>query len=76
MQIATPFYSSRVSFRLKSRNGRYAAYTNIIGIYPEAFDALGYKLSDGTSFADSKKDYSMVRRQCGVFLPGYQEKTQ
>ena len=60
VQIATPFYSSRVSFRLKSRNGRYAAYTNIIGIYPEAFDALGYKLSDGTSFADSKKDYSMV----------------
>lgn len=55
VQIATPFYSSRVSFRLKSRNGRYAAYTNIIGIYPEAFDALGYKLSDGTSFADSKR---------------------
>ena len=60
VQIATPFYSSRVSFRLKSRNGRYAAYTNIIGIYPDAFEALGYKLSDGTSFADSKKDYSMV----------------
>ena len=43
VQIATPFYNSRVSFRLKSRNGRYTAYTNIIGIYPEAFDALGYK---------------------------------
>lgn len=60
VQIATPFYSSRVSFRLKSRNGRYAAYVNIIGIYPDAFEALGYKLSDGTSFADSKKDYGMV----------------
>ena len=60
VQIATPFYSSRVSLRLKSRNGRYAAYTNIIGIYPDAFEALGYKLSDGTSFAESKKDYSMV----------------
>ena len=60
VQIATPFYSSRVSFRLKSRNGRYAAYTNIVGIYPDAFEALGYKLSDGTSFADSKKDYGMV----------------
>ena len=57
VQIATPFYSSRVSFRLKSRNGRYAAYTNI---YPDAFEALGYKLSDGTSFAESKKDYGMV----------------
>ncbi len=38
VQIATPFYSSRVSFRLKSRNGRYAAYTNIIGIYPDYVD--------------------------------------
>lgn len=60
VQIATPFYNSRVSFRLKSRNGRYDAYTQIIGIYAEAFDALGYQLDSGTSFADSNKDYSMV----------------
>lgn len=60
VQIATPFYNSRVGFRLKSRNGRYDAYAQIIGIYAEAFDALGYQLDSGTSFADSKKDYSMV----------------
>ena len=60
VQIATPFYNSRVSFRLKSRNGRYDAYTQIIGIYAEAFDALGYSLDEGSSFADSNKDYSMV----------------
>lgn len=61
VQIATPFYQNyEFNFRLKSRNGRYDAYTQIIGIYPEAFEALGYQLSEGTSFADSNKDYSMV----------------
>ena len=61
VQIATPFYQNyELNFRLKSRNGRYDSYTQIIGIYPEAFEALGYQLSEGTSFADSNKDYSMV----------------
>ena len=61
VQIATPFYQNyEFNFRLKSRNGRYDSYTQIIGIYPEAFEALGYQLSEGTSFADSNKDYSMV----------------
>ena len=61
VQIATPFYQNyEFNFRLKSRNGRYDSYTQIIGIYPEAFEALGYQLSEGTSFADSSKDYSMV----------------
>ena len=61
VQIATPFYQNyELNFRLKSRNGRYDSYTQIIGIYPEAFEALGYQLSEGTSFADSSKDYSMV----------------
>ena len=61
VQIATPFYQNyEFNFRLKSRNGRYDSYTQIIGIYPEAFEALGYPLSEGTSFADSSKDYSMV----------------
>ena len=61
VQSATPFYQNyELNFRLKSRNGRYDSYTQIIGIYPEAFEALGYQLSEGTSFADSNKDYSMV----------------
>ena len=61
VQIATPFYQNyEFNFRLKSRNGRYDSYAQIIGIYPEAFEALGYQLSEGTSFADSSKDYSMV----------------
>ena len=61
VQIATPFYQNyEFNFRLKSRNGRYDSYTQIIGIYPEALEALGYQLSEGTSFADSNKDYSMV----------------
>ena len=61
VQIATPFYQNyEFNFRLKSRNGRYDSYTQIIGIYPEAFEALGYQLSEGTSFADSNKDHSMV----------------
>ena len=61
VQIATPFYQNyEFNFRLKSRNGRYDSNTQIIGIYPEAFEALGYQLSEGTSFADSNKDYSMV----------------
>lgn len=64
VEIATPFYQNwRVNFRLKSRNGRYDAYINMIGIYPEAFDALGYELAEGVSFAESNRDYPMVAGQ-------------
>lgn len=61
VEIATPFYQSwDANFQLKSKNGRYEGYTQIIGIYPEAFSALGYELAEGNALGESSRPYSMV----------------
>lgn len=60
VDIATPFYNAQISLQLKSKNGRYVAYSQIIGVYPEALSKLGYELSSGDYLAAGDKEYSMV----------------
>lgn len=60
VDIATPYYNAQINLQLKSKNGRYQASCQIIGIYPEALGKLGYELSDGTYLSDGDKEYSMV----------------
>ncbi|MEG0753177.1 MAG: ABC transporter permease [Angelakisella sp.] len=61
VEIATPFYQPRdLPMEIKTKNGRYSAYTNLYGVYPEALEKMGFKLQSGQYLKDGDKEYSMV----------------
>lgn len=63
---ATPFYSPQY-FDGKitaGRNGRYTAYVyNMVGVYPDAMEKLGYELIEGTWDDAFSEPYSIVAGQ-------------
>ena len=61
VDIATPFYEVwDPSFQYKTKDGRYQAWGNIYGVYPQALEKLGYKLKEGEYLRDGDREYSVV----------------
>lgn len=61
VDIVTPFYEVwDPSFQMRTKDGRYEAYGNIYGIYPEALEKLGYTIKEGESLREGDREYSVV----------------
>ena len=62
---ATPFYYGRYlnGTIYSGRNDRYTMYPNIVGVYPEALEALGFQLSEGDFETAFSEPYSVLSGQ-------------
>lgn len=61
VEIVTPFYQVwDPSFRYRAKDGRYEAWGDIYGVYPEALEKLGYKLKEGEYLKEGDREYSVV----------------
>ncbi len=61
VELATPYYNAPLELRLESKDGRYVAeWLQVIGVYPEAVEKMGYELTDGAYLSSSSKPNSMV----------------
>lgn len=78
--IATPFYQPYdINLQLfAGKNDRYESYINVVGVYPEALQALGYELTEGSYENAFAEPYSMVFGQYAAYnfrdtrkRPGY-----
>lgn len=56
--LATPMYEANNLSALFSSgsNDKYQTSTNIIGVYPEALEQLGYELKEGNYFVNTRPD--------------------
>ncbi|MEG1874544.1 MAG: ABC transporter permease [Angelakisella sp.] len=61
VDIATPLYQNwNMSMQITAKKGRYQAWAQIIGVYPEAVEKLGFKLGSGSYLKEDDKGYSLV----------------
>lgn len=61
VDIATPFYRvTDPGLQLKTRNGRYVAGLQIVGVYPEALEKLGFALTEGSYLPKGDKNYNLL----------------
>ncbi len=61
VELATPMYSPNIDGNLFSgKKDRYQCWPQIVGIYPEALELLGYNLVEGRSFGDNDKEFSVI----------------
>ncbi len=63
VEVATPFYQDyNINITMYAgKNDRYKMYMyNVVGIYPEAFAALGYQLKDGPGLTEGDAPYTIV----------------
>ncbi|MEG1942432.1 MAG: FtsX-like permease family protein [Angelakisella sp.] len=61
VEIATPFYQpDNLQLMVRAKNGRYEAWPQLYGVYPEALEKMGFELSEGSYLKAGDKEYSVV----------------
>ena len=70
VEIATPMYIPN-NLSLKMVGGKKDRYMmewmNIVGIYPEAIEKLGYELKEGTTFPENSKKINIILGEKGAY---------
>ena len=70
VEIVTPMYSpENLSIKLiGGKKDRYVMdWMNIVGIYPEAIEKLGYEIKEGSTFPESSKKINIILGEKGAY---------